>query len=440
MPKSKSKPKQSDAYTDDNFQILPNLEAIAHFDKKMLGTSYSYLDVLAHEHAVAFTVAKMMDQDLLAETKAAIAAAMENGTDFRDFQKRLKPFMMSKGWWGEQVMGDPIDGEVKKVQLGSTRRLRTIYQTNLHSAYAAGQWDRIQTNKDALPYLQYMPSVAGEPRKEHKKYYGLILPVDHPIWQRILPPNGYGCLCWVKQLTRKQAEKLGISPEPEIETEEVENKRTGKTIEVTKGITPSFDHNHGDRLGALLKIAQDKHGSDFTAQLLPQLDDYMFKLLKPSAVDVVSFVGVKAIPAEIARLSQELSGTPSISEGEIAAQWQQHYDVKLERYDAAKHKVLVAGQPADFAVIDKAKAPKEWQTLDFMFTLDDKTKVNEFLATFKSAKAWNKRKNKILRHIEKADITPLYLGHFDLETRTKVMTFVLSLHKELQQRIVFVTE
>ena len=277
-----------DAYTDANFNILPNAEAIAAFNAKMVGSSFSYLDVLAHEHAVAFTVAKMMDADMLAETRDAISAALENGTDFRDFQKRLKPYLMSKGWWGEQVMSDPKDGSIQKVQLGSTRRLRTIYQTNLHTAYAAGQWDRIQQTKEALPYLQYMPSLATRKRRDHKQYYGIIRPVDDPIWQQILPPNGYGCLCWVKQLTRTQAERAGgVTEDKDIEYEEIKNPRTGKTERVPTGISLSFAHNHGDRIGSLLKIAEGKHGSDFAKQLQDEANKILARYNVPEIATAI---------------------------------------------------------------------------------------------------------------------------------------------------------
>ena len=87
----------------------------------------------------------------------------------------------------------------------STRRLRTIFHTNLATAHAAGQWARIQQNKRALPYLKYIPSYANSPRDGHKRYYNLILPVEHELWAQIMPPNGYGCLCGVRQLTRRQA-------------------------------------------------------------------------------------------------------------------------------------------------------------------------------------------------------------------------------------------
>lgn len=267
---------------------LTNVQALASFDGKTLMPRYHYMDVLAREHAVAFSVAKMMDEDMLADVQSALTDALANSTDFDVFKKRMEPYLMAKGWWGKELVVDPLTGDAKKVQLGSTRRLRTIYHTNLHASYAAGQWQRIQETKRGLPYLQYMPSVAGKQRDKHKQYYGIVRPVDDPIWQMIMPPNGYGCLCWVKQLTRSQARRAGISDEVELEMVDVENPRTGETMRVPAGLDPSFAHNH-DRLTAARQMQAEKiQGSKFVpsddkakaqAAATTQLNNYMSQLI-----------------------------------------------------------------------------------------------------------------------------------------------------------------
>ena len=38
---------------------------------------------------------------------------------------------------------------------------------------------------------------------------GTLLPVDDPWWQTHYPPNGWGCKCWVRQVSRREAERLG---------------------------------------------------------------------------------------------------------------------------------------------------------------------------------------------------------------------------------------
>lgn len=107
MPQSKQKdqPKQKDQHdhTPDNHQRLPNKEAIIHFNGKTLLTSKSYLDVKAYEHALAFTVAGLMNEDLLKDVRDAVKSAMENGTDFRTFKRTLKPYLMAKGWLAQTL-------------------------------------------------------------------------------------------------------------------------------------------------------------------------------------------------------------------------------------------------------------------------------------------------------------------------------------------------
>lgn len=50
-----------------------------------------------------------------------------------------KPQLVNAGWWGVQLMDDPLTGETKAVQLGSEERIKTIYRTNMRTARAAGQ-------------------------------------------------------------------------------------------------------------------------------------------------------------------------------------------------------------------------------------------------------------------------------------------------------------
>lgn len=428
---------------------LPNREAIIHFKGKTLLTSQNYLDVKAYEHALAFTVAKMMDEDLLKETRDAILSAMENGTDFRDFKRTLMPYLMAKGWLAPSFKNDNVDDDketFKAYQKHLGRRLRTIYHTNIHSSYSAGQWQRIQQTKEFLPFLQYMPSVSAKKRDNHTRYYGLLRPVDDPIWQYIFPPNGYGCKCWVKQLTRKQAEKIqfqqakdvsnGKADRFELEMETVENPRTGEKMTTPKGVHFSFAHNH-DRLTALLKLAEDKHGTEFGGRLREKLTENMLEYaVKNSAVTVVSFAGITARPAEVARLTAE--GVRQ-SEAELADQWQQHYQVEIVGFEQGVHKMLNPPNPPDLALVDKAVAPIEWKTLDIMYTLESHANVVEFNKGFhKSTKAWEKAKANIIKHIDKADIVPMYLDHMDTKTVVRIIGFVLSLSKEQQKKIVFV--
>ncbi len=417
-----------------NFAGLVDKSAFEHFKAKKILPGFSHYDVWLYQHSLAFTVAKMMDADMLAEVKDAIESAQQNGTAFADFKKRLKPYLMAKGWWGEQVMTDPLDGEPKLVQLGSTRRLKTIFNTNMQTAFAAGQWQRIQANKKALPYLRYNHSAARHPRDSHKRYYGLVLPVDHDIWKVIFPPNGYGCKCSVSALTRRQAAREGISGEPDVDMVEFTNPRTGKTVLIPDDITPSFAHNHGDRLGAMDALFGEKNGEEALAAMIAEREAWLDKRYSvPSDKVAVLALPDKVSEKEVRRLTKEQSANNTKDhEARAAAAWQAETGDRLEVFDLPVEK---GKDQADYLIVSDDLPREQWVTLDFMFTENPERAelMNRYFAP--TAGAWNTKVDKIQEHFDKADIVPLDLRHLNAANRHKLLQCVLSLPKEQRDKV-----
>ncbi len=215
----------------------PPPEASRYLRNKGFKPAFSWRDVEPEEHAVAFTVAKAMEMDLLAAMRAEVQRALDEGLPFETFQKNWRANPRLSDWWGRREMVDPDSGEIKEVQLGSPRRLKTIYNANLRTARAAGQWERIQRTKDWLPYLEYNIGPSERHRPLHAAKKGMILPVDAAFWDAWMPPNGFGCKCWVRQITRREAERRGISDEPEI----VEATYSADVV----GIDPGWQRNPG---------------------------------------------------------------------------------------------------------------------------------------------------------------------------------------------------
>jgi len=229
------------------FKNLPPKEAIAYFERKGYALSFAWQDMWQHEHARAFTVAKVMRLDILEDIHGAMDAAIKNGVAFGEFKKNLKPILQAKGWWGRQEMTDPLTGETRSAQLGSTRRLQTIFDTNMRTSYAAGNWERIQRTKANRPYLRYMAVLDGRTRQQHRTWHGTVLPIDHPFWQTHYPPNGWRCRCMVQQLSERDLKRFDykVSPGPSIQTRKWGNPRTGEIIDVPVGIDPGFAYNVG---------------------------------------------------------------------------------------------------------------------------------------------------------------------------------------------------
>lgn len=240
--------------TKVEFQSLRNEEAIEYFEDKGFAPAlarFDWRDVWKDEHDRMFTVAKVMSDDVLAEIKDALDDAIANGIPLEAFKRDIEPKLRAMGWWGKSVMTDPKTGEEKDVQLGSARRLRTIYDTNLRTANAAGRWRRAERNATLMPLLTYIQIKRPTARDEHKPFDGVTLPVGHDFWKTHYPPNGFYCGCMVKQISERVAKRdgLGVTDEANVAkisaTEPVEDKRRGVTVDVPIGIDLGFDRNPG---------------------------------------------------------------------------------------------------------------------------------------------------------------------------------------------------
>ena len=269
--------------------LIPE-DALNYIKDKNLQVGFSYKDVWNEEHATAFTVAKAMQLDVLSDIKKAVEKALEEGHSFEHFKKNLKPTLQQKGWWGKKKMTDPLTGAEIDAQLGSDRRLKTIYDVNLRSAFQKAQYDRTMAS-DLHPYLMYCIGNAKKHREQHLAWNGLILPKDDPWWDNHFPPNGYRCKCHTRAVSeprKRRYERDGIKIPPkadgsgggilrvktEAPPEEYRtyfNERKGTIERIPKGITPGFNWNQGKMsrntavLAECIKKASDKIPEQFNA-------------------------------------------------------------------------------------------------------------------------------------------------------------------------------
>lgn len=232
------------------FPVPP--EVSGYFRDKNLKAAFSYLELWLQEHAYNFTVAKAVQAELLAALKESLQRAIHQGQSFETWRDQLRPELEKLGWWGKRMVADPTGkAPDKAVDFSSPRRLQTIFWANVRSARAAGQWERAQRAKRALPYLLYVRTTSAEPRQEHLAWVGLILPVDHPFWNTHFPPNGWGCKCSVRQISQREAEKLLADPAYTSDPGDFErrttfvNRRTGQVTQEPVGIDPGWGVNPG---------------------------------------------------------------------------------------------------------------------------------------------------------------------------------------------------
>ncbi|WP_372437373.1 phage minor head protein [Pseudomonas chlororaphis subsp. aureofaciens] len=248
-------------------------KAIAYLKFKGYAITWNWQEMLDQAHDQAFTVAKAMRLDLLSDIRAALETALQEGQPLKQFITNMQPTLEAQGWWGQQVIVDS-EGVGELVQLGSPRRLKTIYQTNLQSAYMAGRKAEMEQTTETHPYWMYVAILDGKTRPSHRALHGQVFRHDDPIWSAIFPPNGFNCRCRVVALTEAAVKRRGltvVSSAGRSFTETVEtgtDKRTGeiRTAKVTglrstdaegRAITfrtdPGFNHAPGTGLAEALK-------------------------------------------------------------------------------------------------------------------------------------------------------------------------------------------
>lgn len=75
--------------------------------------------------------------------------------------------------------------------------LETEYNTAILTGEAAATYHRLIAKSDLFPYWEYRTVGDEHVRAEHQKLHGLILPFDDPRWDKLFPPNGWNCRCFI---------------------------------------------------------------------------------------------------------------------------------------------------------------------------------------------------------------------------------------------------
>lgn len=254
---------------------LPPAEAIRYFESKGYVMGFNWHDVEARAHATAFTVAGILRQDVLENVRTGFRESLQRGETLQQFERRLLPYLTEQGWLGRGLVADE-DGVLQGKQL-TPRRLRTIFTTNMQSAYGAGRYEAQMATRESHPYWQRIAVMDTHTRPAHAALNLFTARYDDPVWQFMYPPDGYGCRCRVRTLTPGQVESSGIVVQSWADRVETVQQAWGpdETREVKalrfngKLYTPDagFGHNPGrDSLAALGQRLMDR-----SAQAAPRL-------------------------------------------------------------------------------------------------------------------------------------------------------------------------
>ncbi len=189
---------------------LPPARAVEYFRAKGYAITRDWSDLWQDAHARAFTVAHVSRLDILQDIHGELERALAGKITEREFARNLRPRLEALGWWGKQVQVDEATGEAQLVQTGSPWRLRTIYRTNLQSAYLAGRYRQMMDNVADRPYWQYVAVMDERTRPAHAAMNGLVFPYDDPFWEHFFPPNGFNCRCTVRARSEADIKAAGL--------------------------------------------------------------------------------------------------------------------------------------------------------------------------------------------------------------------------------------
>lgn len=215
---------------------LPFGEAIRFFVGKLLDfPTESYQDLTQEEHDWAFAVAGATKAELLADLRREVSKAIENGSTAQEFRREFEGIVQRHGW---------------SHRGGTDWRARTIYDTNLRTAYAAGRAEQMQDPSVLRdrPYWEWNHGGSVRPRPHHLSLDGKIFPADHPFWQSMYPPCGWGCKCFVTSLSARDLERMGRTPDTPPAPGQIEtftDAVTGKGMVVRYQADPGWGNIHG---------------------------------------------------------------------------------------------------------------------------------------------------------------------------------------------------
>lgn len=101
--------------------------------------------------------------------------------------------------------------------------LETEYNTAVSRAHLAADWRQFEREKDILPNLEWLKTVAVTPGRDHKPFWGMIRPIDDPVWNRHHPGDRWGCKCGLRSTDApvtpipKEAEMPEYQPAPGLD-------------------------------------------------------------------------------------------------------------------------------------------------------------------------------------------------------------------------------
>lgn len=155
----------------------------------------------------AFTVAGVMSFELEEKLRQLALDLQEGKHPLAKGEKDIKKIWVAEAY---NIMADYIPIP----DMPPPRYLNTNLRTAMQSSYHAAQYIRLQDDsiKNLYPAYQYKTLEDNRVREEHARLNNNIWRNDDPVWDKIWPPNGWNCRCYIKPLNEDERNNSAVQP------------------------------------------------------------------------------------------------------------------------------------------------------------------------------------------------------------------------------------
>ncbi len=182
---------------------LEPTEAIQWFRQKVVVAPDVFKTLSDKARRRAFSVAGVMQADLLGEVFTSLERAIAEGTPYEQWAAQIGP-RLQQAWGGPRGF-----------------RTELVFRQNVLGSYAAGRYAQA-TDPEVLtarPYWMFDAVMDSNTTVSCRDLNGVVLRHDHPFWRKNYPPRHFGCRSGVRSLTTRVAQARGITePAPSAES------------------------------------------------------------------------------------------------------------------------------------------------------------------------------------------------------------------------------
>lgn len=176
------------------FLNLPFEEALEFFANREILTPEEFNALREGARADAFTARRLLSSVLRERAFDELVRVLDSDGNFSTFQQGIRNQEITLG-----------------VDPSSNGYLRTVYSTNIATAYSRGKREGIsQRTRGRRPIIVRRANLDGRVRAKHAAAHNVGIRWTHPDSDTFTGPWGFGCRCSFVTMTEEQAESRGI--------------------------------------------------------------------------------------------------------------------------------------------------------------------------------------------------------------------------------------